>query len=145
MTSKKTDALHAALSEKGGPSGAAGDTSRFVHLHVHSAFSLLEGALPLKQVIDLAAGDHQPALAVTDRNNLFGALEFSEKAAKEGIQPIMGAKLAVDFEDDKDHKPRSGAQEYPFLVLLAKDDAGKTARIKDQLAISEAKLKSIQE
>ncbi|MCC2099345.1 MAG: PHP domain-containing protein, partial [Hyphomicrobiales bacterium] len=61
----------------------AGDARRprFVHLHTHSAFSLLEGALPLKKLVELAVADGQPALAVTDRNNLFGALEFSEAAA----------------------------------------------------------------
>ena len=54
----------------------------FVHLHVHTAFSLREGALALGKLIDLAVRDGQPALAVTDTNNLFAALEFSEKAAK---------------------------------------------------------------
>ncbi|MEL7430569.1 MAG: PHP domain-containing protein, partial [Pseudomonadota bacterium] len=92
MVSKKAEELHAALSNGAG----AQDTGNgFVHLHAHSAFSLLEGALPLKNLLDLAKADNQPALAVTDRNNLFGALEFSEKAAKEGIQPIMGCKLAI--------------------------------------------------
>ncbi|MBI3274533.1 MAG: PHP domain-containing protein, partial [Methylocystis sp.] len=57
----------------------------FVHLHVHTAFSLREGALTLARLIELAAKDAMPALAVTDTNNLFGALEFSEKAAKAGV------------------------------------------------------------
>ena len=96
----------------------------FVHLHVHSAYSLLEGAVPVSRLIDLAVGDQQPALAVTDRNNLFGALEFSEKAAAKGIQPIMGAKLAVDFCDGADRKPRSGVVEHGGLVLLAIDRDG---------------------
>lgn len=96
----------------------------FVHLHVHSAFSLLEGALQIGRLVELAAGDAQPALAVTDRGNLFGALEFSEKASAKGIQPIMGAKLAVDFGDDADRKPRSGFVQLGFVVLLAMDDAG---------------------
>ena len=56
----------------------------FVHLHVHTAYSLREGALSLGKLIDLAVRDLQPALAVTDTNNLFAALEFSEKAAKAG-------------------------------------------------------------
>ncbi len=96
----------------------------FVHLHVHSAYSLLEGAVPLSRLVDLAFADGQPALAVTDRNNLFGALEFSEKASGKGIQPIMGAKLAVDFDDGADRKPRSGLVEFGCLVLLAMDEAG---------------------
>ncbi len=96
----------------------------FVHLHVHSAYSLLEGAIQLTRLVEMAALDGQPALAVTDRNNLFGALEFSEKASAKGIQPIMGAKLAVDFGDDADRKPRSGLVELGCIVLLAMDATG---------------------
>src|SRR5215207_11384404 len=70
----------------------------FIHLHVHSAYSLLEGALPLGRLLDLAKADKQPALGVADTNNLFGALEFSEKAAGKGVQPLLGAELALDFE-----------------------------------------------
>lgn len=96
----------------------------FVHLHVHSAFSLLEGAMPLPKIIELAKTDGQPALAVTDRNNLFGALEFSQKAAKEGVQPIMGCKIAVNFEDGIDGKSKSNYSEFPFVVLLACSEEG---------------------
>ena len=62
----------------------------FIHLNCHSAYSLLEGALPLAALIKLAAADRMPAVGVTDTANLFGALEFSEKAAHAGIQPIVG-------------------------------------------------------
>ncbi len=71
----------------------------FIHLHTHSAYSLLEGAVQPKRLQELAIADGQPALAITDRNSLFGALEFSEKASELGLQPIMGSKLAVDFSD----------------------------------------------
>ncbi|MGE3245153.1 MAG: DNA polymerase III subunit alpha [Beijerinckiaceae bacterium] len=71
----------------------------FVHLHVHTSFSLREGALTIPKLIQFAKADEQPALAITDTNNLFGALEFSEKLAKEGIQPIVGVHLNVDFGD----------------------------------------------
>lgn len=71
----------------------------FVHLRTHSAYSLLEGALPLAKLIDLAKADRQPAIAVTDTSNLFGALEFSEKAWGAGIQPIVGVQIPVDFRD----------------------------------------------
>ena len=67
----------------------------FVHLHVHSSYSLLEGALKVGSLIKAAVADRQPALALTDTNNLFGALEFSEKAAGEGIQPIAGVQPAM--------------------------------------------------
>src|SRR3954449_7734421 len=71
----------------------------FVHLHVHSSYSLLEGALKIAKLAELAKADRQPALALTDTNNLFGALEFSEKLAGSGIQPIPGVQLSVCFEE----------------------------------------------
>jgi DNA polymerase-3 subunit alpha len=71
----------------------------FVHLHVHSAFSLLESSLTIKKLAELAKADKQPALALTDTSNLFGVLEFSEKFAEGGLQPIAGATIAVDFAD----------------------------------------------
>ena len=71
----------------------------FVHLHVHSSYSLLEGALTIARLAELAKADQQPALALTDTDNMFGALEFSEKLAGYGIQPIVGCALAIDFGD----------------------------------------------
>ncbi len=56
----------------------------FVHLRVHSAYSLLEGALPIKRLAELAAGDKMPALGIADTGNLFGALEFADKMAEKG-------------------------------------------------------------
>ncbi|MFZ0730431.1 MAG: PHP domain-containing protein, partial [Methylovirgula sp.] len=81
---------------------------RFVHLHVHSSFSLREGALSIGKLAKLAVADGMPALAITDTNNLFGALEFSEKLAKEGVQPIIGIELAIDFGDGIEVAPRGG-------------------------------------
>ncbi|WP_245431089.1 PHP domain-containing protein, partial [Rhodoplanes roseus] len=72
-----------------------------MHLHVHSAYSLLEGALPIGKLATLAKADRQPAMALTDTDNLFGALEFSEKIAGYGIQPIVGISLAVEFGDQE--------------------------------------------
>src|SRR5579862_1331993 len=95
----------------------------FVHLHVHSSYSLLEGALPIPRLAKLAKDDKQPALALTDTDNMFGALEFSEKMASEGIQPIVGCALAVDFGD---HEVRPGAiaGALPRIVLLAAKEGG---------------------
>src|SRR6187399_716292 len=92
----------------------------FVHLHVHSSYSLLEGALTISRLAELAKADRQPALALTDTDNMFGALEFSEKMSGYGIQPIIGCALAVDF-GDTDHGPRNpNAQpERARVVLLA--------------------------
>ncbi|MEJ2125766.1 MAG: DNA polymerase III subunit alpha, partial [Alphaproteobacteria bacterium] len=72
-----------------------GNTPGFIHLRVHSAYSLLEGALPVKMLAKLAKKDAQPALAITDRNNLFGALEYSETMSGEGVQPIIGCTLSL--------------------------------------------------
>ena len=98
----------------------------FVHLHVHTSFSLREGALTIPKLIDFAKADAMPALAITDTNNLFGALEFSEKLYKEGIQPIIGCHLTVDFGDARNlggraDDPRAGRGS---IVVLARDAEG---------------------
>ena len=89
----------------------------FVHLHVHSAFSLLEGALKIDKLAGLAVKDGMPALALTDTNNLFGALEFSEKLAKEGVQPIIGVQLGVAVPGRENGQGLQRA--FPSIVLLA--------------------------
>jgi DNA polymerase-3 subunit alpha len=99
----------------------------FVHLHVHSSYSLLEGALMIARLAELAKADRQPALALTDTDNMFGALEFSDKMAGAGIQPIIGCTLAVDFGDQE--QGRQGPQAahmraLPRLVLLAANEDG---------------------
>ncbi len=100
----------------------------FVHLHVHSSYSLLEGALRIADLARLAADDRMPALALTDTNNLFGALEFSEKMAATGVQPIAGLQLSVDFGDRQAAHGRAlpGAADpaRANLVLLAQSEAG---------------------
>ena len=62
----------------------------FIHLRIHSAYSLSEGALPVKDLVKMAKQAQMPAMAITDRNNLFGALEFSQTMAGEGLQPLTG-------------------------------------------------------
>jgi len=71
----------------------------YVHLKVHSAYSLLEGAITIPQIAKLADKHGFPAVGLTDTGNLFGALEFSDKLASAGIQPIIGCTLKVDFGD----------------------------------------------
>ena len=98
----------------------------FVHLHVHSSYSLLEGALTIARLAELARSDRQPALALTDTDNLFGALEFSDKLASAGIQPIIGCALALDFAD-QEAAPRNGSGpslRRPRIVLLAAREEG---------------------
>ena len=100
----------------------------FIHLRVHSAYSLLEGALPLGKIIGRAVADAAPAVAVTDTNNLFGALEFAQKATKDGVQPIIGCQLDVDFGDIGPESGRGHARRVdtgrPPLVLIAATEAG---------------------
>jgi DNA polymerase-3 subunit alpha len=96
----------------------------FVHLHVHSAYSLLKGSIKIARLGELAKADRQPALALTDTDNMFGALEFSDKMAGYGIQPIIGCELAVDF-GDQDASVRNALAAGPArLVLLAAREAG---------------------
>src|ERR1700688_3400738 len=96
----------------------------FVHLHVHSSYSLLEGAMTIGKLAELAKADRQPALALTDTDNMFGALEFSDKMAAAGIQPIIGCALAVDFGDFYAGPRSAGTAELPRIVLLAAREDG---------------------
>ncbi|MTI45975.1 DNA polymerase III, alpha subunit [Roseibium hamelinense] len=113
----------AAISLNAGEGSVAFTTAPgFVHLRVHSALSLLEGALPIKKLLDLAKEDDQPALAIADTGNLFGAQEFSAKAWAAGIQPITGCQLSIAFDDGVDSR-RSG-DGLSDVVLLAMNETG---------------------
>ena len=118
-------------SAKGQTAAGAGDRKAgpgFVHLRVHSAYSLLEGALPLKKILSIASADEQPAIAITDTNNLFVALEFAQKAISDGIQPIIGCQMSIDMQDATENDRRGGVQaalaKLPSLILLASTEAG---------------------
>ncbi len=104
------------------------NTPGFIHLHIHSQYSLLEGALKLGHLLDLAKADKQPALGIADSNNLFGALEFSEKAAGKGIQPLLGAELTIEFESSADRIMERSHDRGQFgkggVVLIAGNEAG---------------------
>ena len=95
----------------------------FVHLNVRSSYSLLHGAMTIARLAELAKKDHQPALALTDADNMFGALEFSEKLAGYGIQPIVGCAIAVDFADQEPGS-RSVLVHPARIVLLAAREEG---------------------
>ncbi|WDR05908.1 DNA polymerase III subunit alpha [Devosia rhodophyticola] len=99
----------------------------FIHLHVHSAYSLLEGALQLEKILGLAKEDEQPALGIADTGNLFGALEFSEKAVKKGIQPLVGVEMSVDFAAAEERTSERGNHSFSTkssLVLMAQTEVG---------------------
>src|SRR3979490_235661 len=102
----------------------------FVHLHVHSAYSLLKGSIKIQKLGELAKADRQPALELTDTDNMFGALEFSDKMAGYGIQPIIGCELAVDF-GDQDPNARNALAAVPARgVLLAARERGYRSRVR---------------
>ncbi len=112
---------------------AAKEALEFVHLRVHSAYSLLEGALPIPAIAKLSTAHKYPAVGLTDTNNLFGALEFSEAMAQAGVQPIIGATIAISFQEptaSNDHN--NGHQPAPpidphhdgLIALLAANEAG---------------------
>jgi len=94
---------------------------RFIHLRVHTEYSLLEGAVRLKKLPGLIAGMDMPAVAVTDTNNMFCALEFAVGAAAAGVQPIHGVQIDVEYDPaapgEKDRPPAP-------VVLLAQSEAG---------------------
>nr|WP_096176526.1 DNA polymerase III subunit alpha [Cohaesibacter sp. ES.047] len=106
---------------EGAVTGVSSDL-KFLHLHVHSAYSLLEGALPVGKLIKTAKAAEMPAVAITDTRNLFGALEFSQKAAGEGLQPILGCQVEVDFHDGD--FGGVGHTHFPTLVLIGATDTG---------------------
>ncbi|MEM1078928.1 MAG: DNA polymerase III subunit alpha [Pseudomonadota bacterium] len=94
---------------------------RFIHLRVHTEYSLLEGAMRLKKLPDLTAKAGMPAIALTDTNNMFAALEFSEGMAKAGIQPIIGCQVDLEFDPAE---PGERSRAPAPLVLLAQSEAG---------------------
>jgi DNA polymerase-3 subunit alpha len=89
----------------------------FVHLHVHSAYSLSEGAIKAENLPALAHAAGMPAVAITDTGSLFGALEFSQACAVKGIQPIIGCQVGLTRTEDPRLPPDP-------IVLLAQDAAG---------------------
>lgn len=98
---------------------------QFIHLRLHSAYSLLEGAIRIKELPKLCKADGMPAVALTDTGNLFGALEFSEVMAEAGIQPITGCTLPIRL-DEPEEPSRGPARRDPHgvLALLVKDEQG---------------------
>ncbi|MFA5146009.1 MAG: DNA polymerase III subunit alpha [Candidatus Omnitrophota bacterium] len=98
--------------------------SDFVHLHVHTQYSLLDGACLLERLIQKIKDCRMPACAVTDHGNMFGAIEFYDLAIKHGIKPIIGSEVYI-APDSRFEKSSHGIQEASFhLVLLAKNETG---------------------
>ncbi len=95
----------------------------FVHLRVHSAYSLLEGAIKLKELVARCAAMGMPAVGVCDSANMFGALEFANAAKAVGVQPIIGCQLPITCEEGQDQRAAT-PPEPDSLVLLVQSEAG---------------------
>jgi len=96
----------------------------FVHLKVRSAYSLTEGANKVDKIVSLAKENAMPAVAVTDRNNLFGALEFALYAAGGGIQPLTGCELGIRREEGTGNAPPGKIVPADWLTLLVQNEVG---------------------
>ncbi len=97
------------------------NAARFIHLRVHTEYSLLEGAIRLKKLPGLCADGGMPAVAVTDTNNMFSALEFSVSAQAAGVQPIMGCQIDLAYLTPA---PGERAKPPAPVVVLAQNEAG---------------------
>src|SRR6266403_1246968 len=105
----------------------------FIHLRVHSPYSLSAGAIKIKELVGLCRGEAMPAVAVTDNGNLFGALEFATACAEAGIQPIIGCEIALLANGGaRNGRSSNGnghghAAEPDRIVLLVQSEAAEAA------------------
>src|ERR1035437_5894115 len=99
--------------------------AEFVHLHLHTEYSLLDGACRLDRLMDKAHALGFPARAVTDHGVLYGAIDFYREARQKGIKPIIGCEVYIAPGSRLEKKTSSGGRDaYHHLILLAKDEAG---------------------
>ena len=99
--------------------------SPFIHLRVHTAYSLLEGAVKVKKMTGLCEQYRMPAVAMTDSNNLFGAFEMSTECAAHGIQPIIGIQACIDIGlEEKRFNAKDPDANLSDIVLLVQNEAG---------------------
>ena len=99
-------------------------TADFVHLHVHSQYSLLDGAIRFEDLFDLAKKYKMPAVALTDHGNMFGVVEFYQKAIQHGIKPVVGCEVYVAPGSRLERKPLAGGEGPYHLTLLVKNRVG---------------------
>ncbi len=95
----------------------------FVHLHLHTEYSLLDGSIRMKELMKKAAEFNMPAVAITDHGNLFGAIEFYQEAQRAGVKPIIGCEVYVAPGSHKDRPPSRRESAYHF-TLLAENETG---------------------
>jgi DNA polymerase-3 subunit alpha len=100
----------------------------FVHLHLHTQYSLLDGAIQHTPLFEQCRSLHMPAVAMTDHGNLFGVVEFYEKAMAMGVKPIIGCEVYIAsgsrFEKEKRERDEHGMDAINHLLLLAMDETG---------------------
>ncbi|MCA1658148.1 MAG: PHP domain-containing protein, partial [Verrucomicrobiaceae bacterium] len=95
----------------------------FVHLHLHTEYSLLDGAVRMKELMKKAAEMGMPAVAMTDHGNLYGAIDFYQEATRAGIKPIIGCEAYIAPGSHKD-RPNSMRDAAYHFTLLATNNAG---------------------
>jgi DNA polymerase-3 subunit alpha len=110
------------------------DKAGFVHLHVHTEYSMLDGAARVEGLVQEVARQQMPAIAITDHGNVFGAFEFNKQAKKAGVKPIIGIEAYVAPESRFDKKrvkwadggedDVSGGGAYTHMTLLAENNTG---------------------
>ncbi len=96
----------------------------FVHLHLHTEYSLLDGAVRIPELMKKAKALGMPAVAITDHGNLFGAIEFFQEGMKAGVKPIIGCEVYMAAGSHKDRGTGNGRDTAFHFTLLAKDNAG---------------------
>lgn len=99
-------------------------TEKFVHLHVHSEYSMLDGATRIDDLVEVASRDDQPAVAVTDHGVLFGLVDFYRAATAAGVRPIMGSELYQAHGSRFSQTRTPKGERYYHLTALAADDTG---------------------
>ncbi len=96
----------------------------FVHLHLHSQYSLLDGAIKIEELVRKVAEMGMPAVALTDHGGMIGTVDFYEKAKREGVKPIIGAEVYVTPGSRHDRGTSPGEERSYHLILLAESDEG---------------------
>jgi len=96
----------------------------FVHLHVHSEYSLLDGANRISDLVKACQADEQPALALTDHGNMFGSVELYQKATAGNVKPIIGCEVYIAQRSRLEPHSKKNGNGYNHLTLLARNDAG---------------------
>ena len=94
--------------------------SDFVHLHLHTEYSLLDGACKVDALVDHCAANNIKAVAITDHGNMYATLHFAERCKKKGVQPIIGCELYMT----QDLHVKDNSSDFEHLILLAKNKKG---------------------